>query len=120
MSLIYPHQINWNFNHVLEHIGDINRAISEIKRVLKEDGLFIFSFPICTDRLTIEDPAISSPEDRLKYYGQEDHVRLYGTDFADIYSEYGFELNTYSPKDMLTKRDIEKYGLIEDDILASI
>lgn len=104
-------------NHVLEHIEDIESAISEIRRVLKDDGVFIFSFPICTDMKTLEDSSIISDADRLKYYGQKDHVRLYGMDYADIYARYGFVLEICSPKDMLQKEEIEKYGFIEDDVV---
>lgn len=104
-------------NHVLEHIVDIKSAISEIRRVLKDDGMFIFSFQICNDMNTFEDISISSPEERLKYYGQKDHVRLYGKDFADIYTKYGFDLDICRPKRVLTKEQIERYGFIEDDVI---
>ena len=57
-------------NHVMEHIPDEEQAVSEIKRVLKKDGKWIFSFPICTDIETYEDKTIVEPEERLKKYGQ--------------------------------------------------
>lgn len=46
-------------NHVLEHIVDIKNAIFKIRRVLKDDGMFIFLFPICNDMNTFEDINIS-------------------------------------------------------------
>lgn len=105
-------------NHVLEHIVEIDKAVSEIKRVLKEDGIFVFSFPVCLDIDTLEDESIVLPEDRLIHYGQKDHVRLYGRDFTDIYSEYGFDLKIYTPKEMMSQEEIDEYGFIEDDILV--
>lgn len=104
-------------NHVMEHIVDEEKAVSEIKRVLKENGRWIFSFPICTDMKTYEDKAIVSPEQRLKAYGQRDHVRLYGYDFVERFERYGFKIENYSPKDRMDNKQIDKYGFIEDDII---
>lgn len=104
-------------NHVLEHIADEEKAVSEIKRVLKENGKWIFSFPICTDMRTYEDRAITSPEQRLKAYGQTDHVRLYGNDFAERFERYGLKIRIYSPRDELEEAQIDKYGFIRDDII---
>ena len=104
-------------NHVLEHIPDVDKAVAEIRRVLKDDGSFIFSFPICTDMLTLENRDIQSPEERLRHYGQKDHVRLYGNDFAQIYENYGFVLDIYRPQDELTEKEVEEYGVIKDDVL---
>lgn len=104
-------------NHVLEHIPDEEKAIREIKRVLKSDGKWIFSVPICTDMKTLEDKQIKTPEDRLKFYGQEDHVRLYGNDFLEIFGRYGWKLQTFSPNEEFSREEIDKYGFIEDDII---
>ena len=104
-------------NHVMEHIADGEKAVSEIKRVLKPDGKWIFSFPICTDMKTYEDKAISSPKQRLKEYGQEDHVRLYGYDFAEQYERYGLKLHIYSPENEMDDDQIDKFGFIKDDII---
>lgn len=103
-------------NHVMEHIPDEAKAVSEIKRVMKKNGKWIFSFPVCTDMDTFENPRITSPEDRLKYYGQEDHVRLYGRDFKERFEGYGLKLRVFRPFEEFGRDDIDKYGFIEDDI----
>lgn len=71
-------------NHVLEHVDDDAAAMAEIRRVLAPDGWAILMHPVDRTRaVTLEDEAIRSPEDRMRLYGQEDHARLYGTDFPD-------------------------------------
>jgi SAM-dependent methyltransferase len=68
-------------NHVLEHVNDA-RAISEIKRILKDDGLFIVSVPIVEGwDHSYENDAIRGPALREVHFGQSDHVRFYGKDF---------------------------------------
>lgn len=104
-------------NHVMEHISDESKAISEIKRVLKRNGKWIFSFPICTDIDTYEDKSIVTDEDRLKMYGQEDHVRLYGRDYKERFMQYGLCINSFTPKDLLPKDEIIRFGFIEDDVI---
>lgn len=104
-------------NHVLEHIPDEKKAVSEMKRILKENGKIIMSFPISMDENTLEDSWIMTDEQREIYYGQKDHVRLYGKDFKKRFESYGLQINIYSPKDYMELSDIKKYGLIENDIV---
>lgn len=104
-------------NHVMEHIVNEKGAVSEIKRVLKKNGKWIFSFPICTDMRTYDDKAVISPKDRLKEYGQEDHVRLYGNDYLERFQSYGLELQVISPEKELEDKDIHKFGFIKDDVI---
>ncbi len=104
-------------NHVLEHIPDEAKAVSELKRVLKKKGKLIFSFPICMDKKTEEDKSVTSKEERLRRYGQEDHVRLYGTDYLDRFKKYDLNIKVYSPQDEFSKEEITRYGLIPDDVL---
>lgn len=104
-------------NHVMEHVEDEKKAVSELMRVLKDDGKIIMSFPISMIQKTFEDVAIVSEEDRDKYYGQKDHVRLYGIDYKERFECYGLEIETFSPRDYLLPDSIEQYGLISGDIL---
>lgn len=104
-------------NHVLEHLIDMKSAMSEVKRVMKPDGKLILSFPICTDQDTIELPYITTGEERLEYYGQEDHVRLFGKDYLQIICNFGFSVHVYTPNECCSSDDIERYGFIDDDVI---
>ena len=69
-------------NHVLEHIVDDNKAIRELYRVLKKNGIGIFQVPIDYNRdTTFEDFSVTNKKERNKLFGQYDHVRIYGLDF---------------------------------------
>ena len=62
--------------HVLEHIEEDLKAISELYRILDKGGSVYIQTPFSEEKL-FEDYSISSKEDRLLHYGQEDHVRIY-------------------------------------------
>lgn len=62
--------------HVLEHITEDQLAMNELFRVLKNRGTAIIQTPF-KDGEIYEDPNVSSPEERLKHFGQKDHVRIY-------------------------------------------
>lgn len=67
--------------HVLEHIEDDKKSISEIYRVLKQGGWAILQTTFERDRAkTFEDLNIKSREERKKLFGQEDR-------FVDIFNE---------------------------------
>ncbi|MEP0356965.1 methyltransferase domain-containing protein [Paraglaciecola sp.] len=107
-------------NHVLEHVHDDKKAMSEILRVLKpKKGFCILQVPIGNAlSQTIYDPSVSSDEERLSRYGQEDHVRLYGQDYPDLLSKAGFKADVFdwrSDKAKFSKYN--KYGLIEGEKL---
>lgn len=62
--------------HVLEHILDDTKAISELYRVLKPEGSCFIQTPFKQGAI-YEDDSITSEEERLKAFGQKDHVRIY-------------------------------------------
>ena len=102
-------------NHVFEHINDEKKAISEIKRCLKNNGKLIFSIPVNLDEKTFEDSTLTSVEDRINYYGQSDHVRLYGYDYIERFENFGIKITEYIASNILTKRMIEKYNVQKTD-----
>ena len=75
-------------NHVLEHVSDDLKALTEIRRVLRVGGYAILQTPYSSKlHHTWQDPGIADDAARLQAYGQEDHVRLFGRDiFARITS----------------------------------
>lgn len=76
-------------SHVLEHVADDKQAMREFHRVLKRGGWAVLLVPVTAD-VTFEDPSIVEPQERLRAFGQEDHVRRYGPDYADRLRDAGF------------------------------
>lgn len=99
-------------SHVLEHVPDDIRAIREFHRVLKPNGWIVLLVPITADK-TFEDPSITHPHERLKLFGQEDHVRRYGPDFIERLREQGFKVKVTTPTDFLTEEEIELMGITD-------
>lgn len=105
-------------NHVLEHILDDRQAMRELLRVLKPNGWASLQVPIASDlEKTFEDATIISPEDRLRNFGQEDHVRWYGRDYPDRLTEVGFSITTENIAESLSSEKIEQYGLRSEEDL---
>lgn len=97
-------------NHVLEHVKDDKKALREFYRVLKKDGWAILLVPIMADK-TFEDPSITDPSERLRLFGQEDHVRIYGPDYCDRLREAGFQVTVTKVSDLFEKEDGVRMGL---------
>ena len=62
--------------HVLEHIENDVKAMQELFRVLKPNGTLVIQTPFKEGEI-YENYTITSEIDRLKHFGQEDHVRIY-------------------------------------------
>lgn len=77
------HTFDWVIcSHVLGHVPDEAAAIKEIRRVLKPDGKGIILTVRSGQPYTLENPeATKTPEDKLKWYGEPDLLRLHGEDF---------------------------------------
>lgn len=103
-------------NRVLEHVTDDRKAIDELFRILKPGGWAIIQAPIDFNReITYENDDITHPEERLKEFGQSDHVRIYGLDYSRRLRESGFTVDVIDFIKDISKEDVFKYGLIEDE-----
>ena len=97
-------------SHVLEHVPDDRKAMREFHRVLKSDGWAVFMVPITIDQ-TVEDPSITDPQERLRLFGQHDHVRRYGRDFVDRLKEAGFHVNVTAARDFLSDDEVVRIAI---------
>ena len=107
-------------NHVLEHIPNDMKAMSEIFRVLKVGGIAVITVPI-KDTLseTYENPTIITPKSRKKHFGQWDHVRLYGLDIKDRLEKVGFNVEMIKYAEQFSREEYEKLGFQNDYIIIA-
>jgi predicted SAM-dependent methyltransferase len=96
-------------SHVLEHIDNDRRAMTELFRVLRPSGLAVIMVPVYGDK-TYENPEIKSPEERLKHFKQEDHVRLYGLDIENRLADVGFRVEVIRTSGVAAE-SVEKHVL---------
>ncbi len=105
-------------NHVLEHIEDDAKAMSELFRVLKPGGIGIFQIPQDLSlEHTYENSSITSPEERAAHFVQYDHVRIYGKDYFDRLRKSGFKVSEIDYSAKLSPDLVEKYCLAKGEIL---
>lgn len=105
-------------NHVLEHIPDDKKAMSELFRVMKSGGMGVFQVPLDTNRtLTFEDNSITDPAERTRIFGQYDHVRIYGMDYFDKLQSIGFQVDSIQYAKRFSLEEIEKYRIVADEII---
>jgi SAM-dependent methyltransferase len=85
---------------VLEHVEHDRRALTEIHRVLGPGGWAIITVPQ-KDNLatTFEDSSIIDASERERVFGQRDHLRIYGQDFASLLETAGFSVKIVDETD---------------------
>lgn len=98
-------------SHVLEHVPRDEQAMRELYRVLKPSGVAVILVPI-KGKQTIEDPSITDPILRERYFGQFDHVRVYGRDVVQRLQQAGFSVTLVTAQDIVQHQaDIVWMGL---------
>ncbi len=100
-------------SHVLEHVPDDRAAMSELHRVLAPEGWAVFEIPISAPA-TIEDPSITDPAERERFFGQRDHVRRYGPDFEHRLREAGFLVQCVTAQQLVGNEEVTRFGLREE------
>ena len=87
-------------NHVLEHVSDYNVALSELSRVLRKGGMLIISFPIDNASESVREQETGSVEERIRLFGQYDHLRVFGKDSRQMLEKAGFDVEVIKKDDM--------------------
>ena len=108
-------------NHVLEHIPNDTKAMSEMYRVLKKGGWGVFQVPQDLDReKTFEDDSITDKKERAKIFGQYDHVRIYGRDYFDQLRSIGFSVEEVDYTTSLSASEVDRYRLAQGEIIPLV
>jgi SAM-dependent methyltransferase len=98
-------------SHVLEHVPDDRAAMRELHRVLADGGLALVLVPYRPGVTTYEDPSITAPIDRMVAFGQQDHLRIYGSDLPDRLREAGFLVDDRTAGDLFDEVTVERCDL---------
>lgn len=104
-------------NHVLEHVDDDLQAMREIRRVLRPGGWAILQVPFFSPvpENTVEDPNVTNPREREKLFGQSDHVRKYGRDYAKRIASSG--LVARPDHFAATFSSAERFGISKGEVI---
>ena len=104
-------------NHLLEHVEDDIKVLKEFYRIMKKGGTGIFQVPFFNNNeKTFEDKTITSPKQRAKHFGQEDHLRAYGKDYKQRLEQVGFKVKEDRFAYDLSDKDINYYSLTREII----
>ncbi len=107
-------------SHVLEHIDDDRKAMSELYRVLKLGGFAILQVPIYEKynekklEQTFEDAKITDLKMKKELFGQEDHVRLYALDYKERLTDAGFKVDVNKYSDSLDPAIVKHFALLPE------
>jgi SAM-dependent methyltransferase len=102
-------------SHVLEHVVEEKRALSELRRVLTPGGIAIIQVPI-KRRITLELTSALNERERERIYGQRDHVRIYGEDFPYILENAGFSVERNDFAFKIPEETIKRFGMKRETI----
>lgn len=99
-------------SHVLGHVPDEPKAISEMYRVLKPGGIALI-MSLVDDSLenTYENSNVCSASDRLLHYTENNLVRLHGRDFRNRIANGGFQVEEIDFVQVLGPEISAKYSL---------
>jgi SAM-dependent methyltransferase len=100
-------------NHILEHIPDYLKAMSEFFRVLKPGGFAILQTPFSKVLMkNFEDEGISTSDMRLFFYAQRDHVRVFGErSLRQSLEQTGFLLQIAKHSEYFSDDEAFRYGV---------
>lgn len=83
-------------NHVMEHVPEDRKAMSEILRTLKPGGFALIQTPISKVlEATFEDFSVTSEAEKEVAFGQKDHCRIYAHDYRARLASAGFQVEVF-------------------------
>ena len=98
-------------NHVLEHVDNPDMALAEFSRCLAPGGHLIAQTPYSPIlKYTLELNRPASVPFATRYFGQADHVRLFGADIVDYFRDAGLNGDLYPHHAVL--------GTIDPDVVG--
>ena len=105
-------------SHVLEHVKEDQKAMSELFRILKPNGQLIVLSPIFLHLdSSYENPSPATDNERWKHFGQNDHVRLYSkSDFINRLVSNGFSVKALDVN-YFGKEVFDKIAVTEKSVL---
>ena len=105
-------------SHVLEHVVDDIKAMSEFKRILNLKGCGIMVVPIVLGQEDIdEDPNCDNIAERWRRFGQNDHVRSYSHDgFVSRLKSVGLVVEEYG-KEYFGDKEMYENALSDTSIV---
>jgi SAM-dependent methyltransferase len=92
-------------NHVLEHVEDDLKACAEFNRVLKPTGWGILQSPVY------------DPAERERLFGQRDHVRKFGLDYAERLRKSGLIIEENQFVKEIPEEKLQRFALAPDEVL---
>lgn len=104
-------------NHIMEHVEDDRLAMREIKRILRKGGWGVILSPVDLQRdKTFEDDTITDEAERTRIFGQYDHRRIYGRDYAERLREAGFEVYECDYANLIPAKEKQLYALTDEPL----
>ena len=104
-------------NHIMEHVADDRLAMHELWRILRRGGWGVVLSPVDESRAeTFEDDSITDPAERTRIFGQYDHRRIYGRDYADRLRGAGFDVEVIDYAATFSPEERKRYALCDDRI----
>lgn len=101
-------------HQILEHVPDDVAAVRELYRVVRPSGRVLLTTPIIPKwEEAFSDPSVADHRHRDLFFGQSDHLRLYGGDFSQLLRQAGFEVAEY----IAHEPEVSKYSLVRGETI---
>lgn len=99
-------------SHVLGHVPDDRKALRELCRVLRPQGVLLLQDHVNPQlHQTQEFPDSLTAQQRMTLYGQPDRCRNYGADFISRLQQEGFKVEAVDYTPPFSQKELQRLGL---------